>query len=60
MDAEIKKDPDQYGQLLSEIPLGRMGKPEEVAGLAVYLASDRAAYITFVIDGGMMRQSGSL
>jgi glucose 1-dehydrogenase len=63
MDAEIKKDPDQYGQLLSEIPLGRMGKPEEIAGLAVYLASDSAAYITgstFVIDGGMMRQSGSL
>ena len=63
MDAEIKKDPDQYSELLSEIPLRRMGKPEEVAGLAVYLASDSAAYITgstFVIDGGMMRQSGSL
>ena len=42
--------------VLSEIPLGRMGPPEEVASLAVYLASDAAAYITgstFVIDGGM-------
>lgn len=63
MDAEIKKDPDQYSELLSEIPLRRMGKPEEIAGLAVYLASDIAAYVTgstFVIDGGMMRKSGSL
>jgi glucose 1-dehydrogenase len=63
MDAEIKGDPEQYRSLLSEIPLGRMGKPEEVAALAVYLASDAAAYVTgstFVVDGGMMRQAGSL
>jgi 3-oxoacyl-[acyl-carrier protein] reductase len=41
---------------LSQIPLGRLGKPEEVAGLVAYLASDRADYITgqvFVIDGGL-------
>ena len=63
MDAEIKEDPEQYRSLLSEIPLGRMGKPEEVAALAVYLASDAAAYVTgstFVVDGGMMRRAGSL
>lgn len=63
MDARIEEDPGQFGELLSEIPLGRMGKPEEVAALAVYLASDAAAYVTgstFVVDGGMMRQSGSL
>jgi glucose 1-dehydrogenase len=63
MDADIELDPDRYGSLLSEIPLGRMGKPEEVAALAVYLASDAAAYVTgstFVVDGGMMRQAGSL
>ena len=37
------------------IPLGRMGKPEEIANLAVYLASDQAGYITgqaISIDGG--------
>ena len=63
MDAEIKEDPQQYESLLSEIPLGRMGKPEEVAALAVYLASDAAAYVTgstYVVDGGMMRRAGSL
>jgi glucose 1-dehydrogenase len=50
-------------ELLSEIPHGRMGKPEEIAALAVYLASDAASYVTgstFVIDGGMMRHSGTL
>ena len=44
--------------LLNNIPLGRMGTPEEVAGLVAFLASDDAAYITgstYVIDGGLMR-----
>ena len=63
MDAPLEANADQMSQLLSEIPLGRMGRPEEVAALAVYLASDAAAYVTgstFVIDGGMTRQAGSL
>lgn len=63
MDAPLKEHPELMKQLLSEIPLGRMCRPEEVGELAVYLASDAAAYITgatFFIDGGMLRQSGSL
>ena len=39
----------------AEIPLGRMGKPEDVAHMAVYLASDEAAWVTggaFPLDGG--------
>ena len=63
MDAPLEEDANKMQQLLSEIPLRRMGKPEEVAALAVYLASDDAAYVTgstFVIDGGMMRSSGRL
>jgi glucose 1-dehydrogenase len=63
MDASLEANEDQMEELLSEIPLGRMGQPEEVAALAVYLASDAASYVTgstFVIDGGMMRHAGSL
>jgi glucose 1-dehydrogenase len=59
----LKENPDQMQELLSEIPLGRMGQPEEVAELALYLATGAASYVTgstFVIDGGMMRQAGSL
>ncbi len=42
----------------SEIPAGRFGDPEEIAGLAVFLASDRAGYVTgtvIPVDGGMSR-----
>jgi len=37
------------------VPLGRLGEPEEIAGLVAYLASDRAGFITgssLTIDGG--------
>lgn len=43
-------------EVLKHIPLKRMGKPEEVADLVAFLASDNAAYITgqtFAIDGGL-------
>ncbi|HEY1685992.1 MAG TPA: SDR family oxidoreductase [Tepidisphaeraceae bacterium] len=63
IDADIQAQPEVEKQLMAEIPLGRWGKPEEVANLAVYLASDDAAYCTgstFFIDGGMLRQAGSL
>ncbi len=43
-------------ELLSRIPLGRMGKPEDVAGAVVFLVSPAADYITgqvLHVDGGM-------
>lgn len=48
----------ELNALLANIPLGRMGTPEDVAGLVAFLASDDGAYITgstFVVDGGLMR-----
>jgi glucose 1-dehydrogenase len=63
IDADIEADAKLEAALMAEIPLGRWGKPEEVAALAVFLASDDAAYCTgstFFIDGGMIRQAGSL
>ena len=63
IDKDVESDQKLNDQILAEIPLGRWGKPEEVAQLAVYLASDAAAYVTgstFFIDGGMLRNSGSL
>jgi glucose 1-dehydrogenase len=62
IDADIESNPEIEGKLMAEIPLGRWGKPEEVGDLAVFLASDSAAYCTgstFFIDGGMIRQAGS-
>jgi glucose 1-dehydrogenase len=63
MDAPLEADKAKMKALLDEIPLHRMGKPQEVAALCVFLASDEAGYITgstYVIDGGMMRKSGRL
>jgi glucose 1-dehydrogenase len=60
---KLKKDPRKVEELLSEIPLHRLGSPDEVAGLCVFLASDEGSYVTgasYVIDGGMTKQSGSL
>lgn len=63
IDADVEANATIEAELMSEIPLGRWGKPEEVANLAIFIASDDASYSTgstFFIDGGMLRQAGSL
>lgn len=55
----VLDDPEAMKNALSEIPLGRFGKPDEVASVAVFLASDEADYVTgstYYIDGGMVQQ----
>jgi glucose 1-dehydrogenase len=54
----LLEDKPKLNALLANIPLGRLGTPEDVAGLVAFLASDVAAYVTgatFVVDGGLMR-----
>ena len=55
--AEATRNPQAVRQkLMNDIPLGRLGKPAEVADLCVYLLSDAAAFITgadLPIDGGL-------
>ena len=49
------REQEMYDRLAEAQPIGRMGTPEEVAGLVLYLCSDAAAFITgalFPMDGG--------
>ncbi len=52
----LLNDPKKLSDLLDHIPLRRLGKPEDVAGLAAFLASSDADYVTgatYLIDGGL-------
>ena len=49
--------PEARAAMSAQIPLERLGKPEDIAGMVAFLASEHAAYITgqvFVVDGGMV------
>ncbi len=55
----VLDDPQEQKNALSEIPLGRFGRPNEVASVAVFLASEEASYVTgstYFVDGGMTHQ----
>ena len=57
MNAPVLGDPGARETLLKRIPMKRVGQPEDIAGLATFLASDDAAYCTggvYMADGGLM------
>lgn len=52
------KEEEMFHKLSKTQPIGRMGKPDEIAALALYLCSDEASFITgcdYAIDGGFIR-----
>jgi len=56
MAAPLMANPEQLNPILDHYPIRRPGKPEEVADMVLYLASDEAMWVTggtFTIDGGM-------
>jgi 2-dehydro-3-deoxy-D-gluconate 5-dehydrogenase len=55
----LRKNPDRARQILERIPAGRWGKPEDLAGAAVFLASNASDYVhghILVVDGGWMNR----
>lgn len=55
MAAPLQTNPEQLEAILKDYPIKRMGTPEEVAHLVLFLASDEAAWVTgssYTIDGG--------
>lgn len=56
------KEKEMFDNLSKTQPIGRMGKPKEVAHLVLYLCSDEASFITgsdFPIDGGFIKLNGN-
>jgi gluconate 5-dehydrogenase len=56
LSAGLRKDPANVARINARVPLRRWGQPRDLAGVAVFLASPAASYITgqqLVVDGGM-------
>lgn len=56
-EARRTSDPALYGRILNSIPFGRLGTPEEVANVVLFLASPLASWVTghtVVVDGGQL------
>jgi NAD(P)-dependent dehydrogenase (short-subunit alcohol dehydrogenase family) len=59
MIAALESDPELNAMLIGRHPIGRLGKPEEVAELVLWLSSDKASFVTgsyYPVDGGYLAQ----
>ena len=57
LNAKARENPDYMKSFAGRIPLGRFGEPADIAGAAIFLASDLARYVTGVtlpVDGGFL------
>lgn len=58
INTKLLNDPVKLNSLKQNIPLGRLGTPDDIAPMVVFLASAAADYITgstFFVDGGLIR-----
>lgn len=56
MNASLRSGPDDEKKLGAQLPLGRLGEPQDIAKAVVFLATEQSAYITgqtLIVDGGM-------
>jgi glucose 1-dehydrogenase len=63
INAATLADPVKVKRLQELVPLARMGKPDEVAQVALFLASDRSSYVTgstYYVDGGIVQHAEAL
>ncbi len=59
IDEWMKDDPEEAKKLQANVPMGKLGTPEDQANAAVWLCSNRSAYVsgvTFSVDGGLLAQ----